>query len=300
MKKLATLVSLVALATGSVFAQDKAAPATPPAAPAGPAVAPDAVIITANGVTVRRAEFEEAVQGLPQQYQEYALGPGKKQFAEDYLRMKLLAVAGLKAGLEKDPEVVQRLEMARDNLVASAQLKKMQEAIQISDADLQKAYEAKKGDFEKAKARHILIAFKGSRAAQPGKPELTEEQAKAKAEDLRNKIETGAAKFEDLAKTESDDTGSGADGGLLGEFGRGQMVPEFEQAAFTTEVGKLSPVIRTQYGYHILKVESRGTAPFAEARESLERAERVQKLQAQAKQLVEAANAKFDEAYFGK
>lgn len=309
MKKFALLVSATALVAGSVFAQNNAAPApaaapTPaPAAPvasAAPVVAPDAVVISADGVTVRRAEFEEAVKGLPQQYQEYALGPGKKQFAEDYLRMKLLSAAGLKAGLDKDPEVVAQVNNVRDQIVAGAQLKKMQDAVRVSDDELKKTYEARKGEFEKAKARHILVAFKGSPAAQPGKPELTEEQAKAKAEELRTKVETGAAKFEDLAKTESDDTGSGATGGFLGEFGHGQMVPEFEQAAFATEVGKLSPVIRTQYGYHFLKVEERNVTPFEEAKVSLERSERTTKLQAETKKLVDDAKPTFDEAYFGK
>lgn len=295
MKKFVSLLSFAALAAGPILAQNNAAPA-----PAAPAVAPDAVVISASGIAVHRAEFEEAVKGLPQQYQEYALGPGKRQFAEDYLRMKLLAAAGLKAGLEHDPEVVKQLAMMRDNLIASAQLKKMQDAVQVSDEDLQKLYEQRKGEFEKAKARHILVAFKGSAAAQPGKPELTEEQAKAKAEELRQKIETGAAKFEEIAKTESDDVGSGETGGYLGEFGRGQMVPEFEQAAFTTEIGKLSPVIRTQYGYHFLKVEERGFTPFAEAKTVLERAERAAKLQAETKKLLDDAKPTFDETYFGK
>lgn len=303
MKKFALLVSAAALLAGSVSAQNNATPAPaaePTPAPAAPAVAPSAVVISANGISVTRAEFEEAVKGLPQQYQEYALGPGKKQFAEDFLRMKLLSTAGLKAGLDKDPEVIAQVNAVRDQIVAGAQLKKMQEAVQISDEDLKKTYEARKGEFEKAKARHILIAFKGSPAAQPGKPELTEEQAKAKAEELRKKVETGAAKFEDLAKAESDDTGSGATGGYLGEFGRGQMVPEFEEAAFSTEIGKLSPVIRTQYGYHFIKVDERTVTPFEEAKASLDRAERTTKLQAETKKLVEDAKPTFDESYFGK
>jgi parvulin-like peptidyl-prolyl isomerase len=303
MKKFALLVSAAALVAGSVLAQNNPAPA-PAAAPAAPAaapvVAPDAVVLSAGGITVRRAEFEEAIKGLPQQYQEFALGPGKKQFAEDFLRMKLLAAEGQKAGLEKDPEVVVQLNNIRDQIIAGAQLKKMQEAVKVSDEDLKKTYETRKNEFEKVKARHILVAFKGSPAAQPGKPELTEEQAKAKAEGLRQKIETGAAKFEDLAKTDSDDIGSGETGGSLGEFGHGQMVPEFEQAAFATEIGKLSPVVRTQYGFHVIKVEERGFTPFEQAKASLEGAERSAKLQAETKKLVDDAKPTFNDAYFGK
>ncbi|MBA3849779.1 MAG: hypothetical protein C0502_07260 [Opitutus sp.] len=284
MSKSALLLA-AALVAAPAFAQDNAAA--------------DPVILSGGGVSIHRSEFENAMKSLPPQYLDYAMGPGKRQFAEDFLRMKLLAAAGTQAGLENDPEVVQQLKIMRENLMASAQLRKIEQGIAVSDDDLHLAYEARKGELERAKARHILVAFKGSPVAQPGKPELTEEQAKAKAEELRTKIETGAAKFEELAKTESDDVGSGESGGSLGEFGRGQMVPEFEQAAFTTEVGKLSPVIRTQYGYHFLQVESRGVTPFEEAKANLERAERNARVQAEIAKLMSAAQPKFDDAYFG-
>jgi peptidyl-prolyl cis-trans isomerase C len=299
MRKIVLSLMAVAGLAGAAQAQSVAAPAAPAAPAVAAAPAPDAVVLSAGDISVKRAEFEAAVQSLPPQYQQYALGPGKRQFAEDFLRMKLLSVAGAKAGLDRDPEVVSQLKVMRENLLASAQLKKIQDSVVVTDAELQAAYAAKQGEFEKAKARHILVAFKGSPAAQPGKPELTEEQAKAKAEALRAKIEGGAS-FEEIAKTESDDTGSGAQGGDLGEFARGQMVPEFEDAAFKTEVGKLSPVIRTQYGFHVLKVDARGTAPFAEVKEGLERTERAAKVQVELTKLVEAAQPKFDEAYFGK
>lgn len=301
MKKVSTLLCCLATLATSSFAQNAtpAAAAAPAAAPA-PVVASDAVVISGQGISVSRADFEEAAKSLPQQYQEYALGPGKREFAENYLRMKLLAAAGKKAGLEESPEVVAQLNAIREQIVAGEQLKKMQDAVQISDEELQKIYETRKATLEKAKARHILIAFKGSPAAQPGKPELTEEQAKAKAEELRAKIESGTAKFEDVAKTDSDDVSSGANGGDLGEFGRGQMVPEFEEAAFGGEVGKLSPVFRTQYGFHFVKVDSRGAAPFAEAKPAIERAERAARLQAETKKLMDDAKVNYNDAYFAK
>jgi hypothetical protein len=80
------------------------------------------------------------------------------------------------------PEVLKQLSLMRENLVANAQLQKIEKGITLSDEDLKKKYDASKNDYEQVKARHILIAFKGSPAAQPGKPELTEEQAKEKGE----------------------------------------------------------------------------------------------------------------------
>ncbi|HEU4520511.1 MAG TPA: peptidylprolyl isomerase [Thermoanaerobaculia bacterium] len=290
MRKLITLMIVLALAT-TAFAQTK------PAAPAAQQAATDPIIIAAGDLSVRQSEFENAIETLPQEYRQFAMGPGKKQFAEDYLRMKMLAAQGVKAGLDKDPEVVRQLALMRENLVANAQLKRIEENVAVSDADLQKAYEANKAQYEQVKARHILIAFKGSPAADPEKTELTEEQAKAKAEDIRKQLVAGAS-FEELAKKESDDKGSGARGGDLGSFGRGMMVDEFEDAAFAAKVGEIAPVVRTQFGYHIIKVDEHKTTPFAEVKEQLERTERQKKVQEALDAMKENAKPTFNDAYF--
>jgi parvulin-like peptidyl-prolyl isomerase len=292
-KTISTMIALALVATASM-AQQTPAPAPAPAATAAQA---DPIVIAAGDVTIRQSEFESALKTLPPEYQQYASGAGKKQFAEDFLRMKMLAAEGMKTGLDKDPDVIRQLSLMRENLVANAQLQKIEKSITLSDDDLKKQYDAKKADYEQVGARHILVAFKGSPAAQAGKPELTEEQAKAKAEDLRKKI-VGGASFEELAKTESDDTGSGANGGALGEFGRGQMVPEFEKAAFEAKVGEVTPVVRTQFGYHIIKIEAHGMTPFEQVKAFLERNARQERLQAKLEEMKANAKPTFNDAYF--
>lgn len=294
MKKTITTTVALALAATLAFAQDK--PATMPAQPAAPPA--DPVVMSAGAITVRQSEFESAIQTLPAEYQQFVSSPaGKRQFAEEYLRMKLLAAEGMKAGLDKDPEVVRQLSLMRENLVANAQIQKIEKGITVNDEEMKKQYEAEKGKYEQVTARHILIAFKGSPAAQAGKPELTEEQAKAKAEDLRKKI-AGGASFEELAKTESDDTGSGANGGDLGAFGRGQMVPEFDKAAFEGKVGEVSAPLRTQYGYHLIRVDKHDYTPFDQVKGMLERNERQTKVQAALEALKTNSKATFDDKYF--
>jgi peptidyl-prolyl cis-trans isomerase C len=298
---LAAACPAVVLAAPAPAAKPAAAPAPAPATAAGaaPAAKPtgDPVVVTAGTVTIRQSELDKALASLPEQYQAAAMGAGKKAFAEEYLQMKLLAVQGMAAGLDKTPEVMAQLAMVKENVVAQAELNRMAEAIQLSDDDLRKIYDSKKADYESVKAKHILIAFKGSPAARPGKPELTEEQAKAKAEALRKKIVDGAS-FEEVAKAESDDTQSGASGGELGEFSRGQMVPEFEQAAFAAKAGEVTPIVRSQYGYHVIKVESHGTTPFEQVKPVLERNERQARLQAQLSKIKDAAKPTFDPSYF--
>ncbi len=290
MKKTITTIIAVTFVATIGFAQTKPAAAAT-AAPADP------VVIAAGDLTIKQSEFEGALKTLPAEYQQYAMGAGKKQFAEDYLRMKMLAAEGIKNGLDKKPEVIQQLNLMRENLVAQQQLQRIEEEIKLADDDLKKVYEQGKNEYEQVKAKHILIAFKGSAAAQAGKPELTEEQAKAKAEELRAKI-VGGASFDELAKAESDDTGSGSRGGDLGEFSRGQMVPEFEKAAFEAKVGDVTPVVRTQFGYHIIKVEEHGHTPFEQVKPMIERNERQQRLQSALEAMKDKAKPTFNETYF--
>lgn len=297
MKKTISTMIVLTLVASIGLAQDKPAAAPAPAA-ATTAAQADPIVIAAGGLSIRQSEFESALKSLPAEYQQYAQGPGKKQFAEDYLRMKMLAAEGLKNGLDKDPEVTAQLALMKENLVAQAQLARIEKGITVSEDELKKKYEESKGQYEQVQARHILVAFKGSPAAQEGKPELTEEQAKAKAEELHKKIAAGAS-FDELAKAESDDVGSGARGGDLGAFGRGQMVPEFEKAAFEAKAGDLTPVVRTQFGYHIIKVEQHNSTPYETVKPNLEKAERQTRMQAKLEEMKTNAKVTFNDTYFG-
>src|SRR5262249_31374636 len=141
------------------------------------------------------------------------------------------------------------------------------------------------------------IAFKGSPAAQAGKKELTDDEAKAKAEDIRKQI-AGGADFAELAKKESDDTGSGSRGGGPGSVGHGQMVPGVEEAAFETQAGELSAVVKTQYGYHIIKVEKHDATAYESVKPAIEKNLRQKKLQEAIDSLKDGAKPVFSEAYF--
>lgn len=172
-------------------------------------------------------------------------------------------------------------ETLRMNLLFEKLEEKIKGAVTMTDEELKQSY-------EQVKARHILIdpekiiaeaqaaaddapnndAVDDQEAtetpanvggAESG-PEMTLEEAKQKARemltDLKKQIEDGAD-FAELAKKYSDDPGSAAQGGDLGWFGRGQMVPEFEEAAFSLQPGQVSDIIETQFGLHILKVEDK-------------------------------------------
>lgn len=293
MKKTIYSTAVALLLAGALFAQ----PTQTPAPSSTPAATADPVIMKFGTTEIRQSEFESAIKTLPPEYQAYASSTGKRNFAEDYVRMKLLASEGQKNGLENDPDVQKQLKLLRENTLANAQLQRIEKGLALSEAELKAAYEEKKQTFDQAKARHILIAFKGSPALQPGKKELTEEEAKTKAEELRKKIVAGTD-FAEVAKAESDDSGSGARGGDLGTFGRGQMVPEFDKAVFETKVGEVGPVIRTQYGYHIIQVQERKASGLEDVKAQLEQEIRQKKLQAALESMNKTAGVTFDEKYF--
>lgn len=145
--------------------------------------------------------------------------------------------------------------------------------IGVDDAVLTSYYEAHKDLYttqEQRSANHILVQVP------KGATEAEDAAARAKIESLRKDIEAGAS-FEDVARKSSDDIGSRAEGGDTGLFPRGVMAPEFEQAAFTLPVGEVSQPVKTEFGYHLIRVREikpGGVEPFDAVRAQVEDAYR--------------------------
>ena len=127
------------------------------------------------------------------------------------------------------------------------------QVVAVDEAGLKAYYEsikARVSEPEKRHARHIFLSTGTDEAA-----------TKKKAEDIAKQAKNGG-NFIELAKKNSDDTGNAPNGGDLGTFGRGQMVPEFENAVFAMKPGDVSGVVTTQFGYHIIKLEDTRPAQF--------------------------------------
>jgi parvulin-like peptidyl-prolyl isomerase len=294
------------LAQGTAPAQVKDKPAIPTApAPAAspetatPAAAPDQTVLTVGNEKVTAAEFEALIEALPEQVRTQARGPGKRQLAEQFAQMKVLAQEARLRGLDKSPTLQTRLALQKENLLAAEVVGEIQKTAKVDDAAVQKYYEDHKGEFQEAQARHILVKFKGSPVAtREGKPELTEEEALAKSQELRKRLLAGED-FAKLAKEESDDTGSGANGGDLGTFKRGSMVPAFEEAAFTLPVGEVSEPLKTQFGYHLIKVEKREAKTLEQVRPELDARIKPELTRKAVEALRNKTTVTFDENYFG-
>jgi peptidyl-prolyl cis-trans isomerase C len=249
------LAALAALALSSpAYAQTTPAPAAP-AAPA--ASVADPVVAVVNGSEIHRSDVETAREDLPQQYQSYPFEIVYPALLERLVDGKLLVAAGRAQGLATDPEVKARLVRLEDQVIQTVYLTRAVKA-KLTDAVLKQHYE----EYVKANppepevhARHILTK--------------TEDEAKEAIKELK-----AGADFAELAKKNSSGP-SAAKGGDLGFIKRGDVVAEFADAAFALKPGQYTETpVKTQFGWHVIKVEAaRQSSPpsFEEAKEEVER-----------------------------
>ncbi|HEX5227487.1 MAG TPA: peptidylprolyl isomerase [Bryobacteraceae bacterium] len=249
------------------------APALQSVTPSDSSVAPDAVVISIGAENITRAQFEQLLSALASTGKPMPkTAAQKRQVAEQYAELETMAQEARKRKLEDDGEIKQLMGIQNDGVLANALVKRIGDDTHFTDLDLRSYYDSHKGEFEEAKGSHILIRFKGAAGApaKPGEKELTDAEALAKVQDLRKQILAGAD-FATLAKANSEDPGSAVRGGELGTFRHGQMVAPFDQAAFTVPVGQVSEPVKTQFGYHLIKIESRTSKTFDEVKPQIEK-----------------------------
>lgn len=212
------------------------------ATPAVKAIASDegAVAAVVNGEKIYKKDVLAVLEGMPLQNEEQK-PEAYKYILERIVNDQLLASDAANSGLENDPEVQERFEALKTQLVNQIYLERhVEEAVteEAVKAEYEKFKEANKGKKE-IRARHILVK--------------TEEAAKKIIEELN-----GGADFVDLAQQKSEDKASGVQGGDLGYFGKQDMVPAFSEAAFKLDTGKISQEpVQTQFGWHVIKVEDK-------------------------------------------
>jgi len=299
-----------------------AAPAAPAAAKPVPAQLPE-VLAKVNGQPVRKTDFEMMIRDM-----ELGQGPIPADRRNEVIRGTLdrlitFTVLSQEAKNRKvtatDAEVEDRLKQmqgqfpneeafkkalgersmtldrlradTRDNLLISKMVDaEVSTTPGASDAEAKEFYEKNPDKFkqgETMRASHILIRVdEGADAA-------TKQKAKARIESLLKRARAGED-FAKLAKENSAD-GSAAQGGDLGFFPRGQMVPAFDEAAFALKPGEISGVVTTQFGYHIIKAvehKDAATVPLAEVNDRVKQYISNQKKQAKADEFIAALKQK--------
>lgn len=314
----ATTVTLVLAAPGIVAAAEPLPPESAPAAvPSGESAAAPGnrsdVVVTINGVAIPRSELDRTIRPMLARIGSAdAVTPDQRKLVEEtatenLIRSELLYQLAMKQDIpDLDQQVDEQLaiiksrspsEEAWNDVLAKngitldglrEQLKRgvlidafiqneVLATIEITDAQLKAFYDEHPEAFtqpESMHASHILIGVDAGAGAEE------KDKAKHKADEILEKVKSGAD-FAEVAKSEST-CPSAAQGGDLGEFGRGQMVAPFENAAFGLEPGDLSEVVETQFGYHIIKATSKSTAgvvPFEEVKDRIEKQVKTQQVQ---------------------
>ena len=215
------------------------------------------VLAEVNGGSITTGDFNRELKNLPEYLKAMADTPeGRKEMLDTMVIRELILQQATKDGLDKGAEIEEKLKDLKKRLVVESFLKKKVETeSQVSDADLQKFYEQNKEKFktgEQIKASHILVK--------------TEKEAK----DVQAQIKAGG-NFEELAKKHSADS-SAAKGGDLGWFGKGSMVPVFEKAALALKEGQVSDVVKSDFGFHIIKLTGKraaGIRPLEEVKDQI-------------------------------
>ena len=205
----------------------------------------DKILAKVGALTVTENEVNEFLAELGQRGQGYNNPEGRKAILEQIVSSKLLLLDARHNLYETEPEFKAELAKVRESLLINYAGNKVLSAVKVSDEDVKKYYDDNIDRFkqgETVNADHILV------------------DSEEKALEILAKIESGEMSFGDAAKQYSS-CPSGQRGGNLGDFGRGQMVPEFDKAVFELEVGAITKTpVQTQFGYHLIKLNSKSNS----------------------------------------
>jgi peptidyl-prolyl cis-trans isomerase C len=241
------------------------------------------VLAEVNGAVITTDDFKKETDNLPPYLKPMTETlDGKKEMLETMVIRELILQQAKKDGIDSSKAVADKMEDLKKRIIVDAFLKKkVEEQTSVGDADLQKFYDQNKEKFRtgaQVRASHILVK---------------DEQ---KAQEILARLKGGAS-FEELAKKNSTDAAA-AKGGDLGWFGQGSMIPEFEKAAFALKEGQTSGIVKTKFGFHIIKLTGKreaGIRPFAEVKDQIKAAIEPERQQEVFKKLKEdlKKNAKY-------
>lgn len=198
------------------------------------------VMAVVNGVEILESDVDRFIDLMGNRALPYKNPEGKKQLCEELIKQELIIQDCYNTKLDESEAFVKEITEIKRSILAKHFLNELFSDIKVSDEEIKEYYEENKNLFMSKyifKAKHILV------------------ESEEKAKELKKRAENGES-FEELAM-ECSMCPSKEVGGDLGEFTQGQMVLEFENACIGSEVGKVSEPVKTQFGYHLIKLESK-------------------------------------------
>lgn len=198
------------------------------------------VLAVVNGREIMQSDVNMLYANLGPNAAQYKGEQGQKQLLEQLVLEEMLYTEAKTEKLEESQEYLTALEQLKKSLLAQFYVSKIMKNVEVTEEEVKEYYEKNKATFvtgEKVKASHILVK--------------TEEEANKILEEIN-----GGLSFADAAQKYSSCPSKQA-GGSLGEFGKGQMVPEFEKAVFAMELGEVSKPVKTQFGFHLIRLDAK-------------------------------------------
>ncbi len=287
---------------------------TPPgsaaaAAPAPSAVAPDEGVRTSGDHKFTAAQFDQILQDLPAQYQATMISIGKKQFASQYANLLSLSIEAEERHLDQTEEFRHMVDFDRKMLLAQLVMNDLARVAGAVSADeVREYYDSHPEQYSQVHVRGIYVPFSVATPSDPGarpplgtqpettKPQLTEQEAQTKIQDLRRRVESGED-MAALAKAESDHPTASA-GGDFGFLMRGQLAPELTDTIFSLAPGQLSEPVRDRFGFFLLRVEEKRVQPLLEVQAAIQTNLSNLKLQASMQKLQQSYAVTLNPRYF--
>ncbi len=203
------------------------------------------VLATINGIEITEDVLNKTIEKFPADKKAYFDSEfGRKQLLDQMINVELINAYGTDNGIESDEFYRTQMEQAEKDIRFNATMNRILQDVAVEEAEIRAKYDenpAAYGGPESISARHILV------------------DSQAKADEIKSKLDAREIGFEDAAREYSSCPSKEA-GGDLGSFGRGMMVPEFENAAFASEINEITEPVQTQFGYHIIQVYEKSSA----------------------------------------
>ena len=216
----------------------------------------ETILANVGGMPITSADVDAFLAGLGQRGQSYNNPQGRAIILEQLIGQKLFLMDATRNLYEAEPAFKAELKRTKEMLLTNYAIEKAIGNVRVTVEEAQKFYDENPDQFageETVNASHILV------------------DNEAIANTILEQIKAGEVSFEDAAKQNSS-CPSGQEGGCLGDFGRGQMVPEFDQACFSMEIGEIRGPVQTQFGYHLIRLNAKNeaqTVPFATVKDDI-------------------------------
>ncbi len=249
------------------------------------------VVAQVGDEQITASDIEQILDHIPPQYRmRYASSQGRREIVDGLVSIKMLAWEAKKRGIDKQEAVRMKISYLTDQTLAKELENEIKKSHKVNDADIEKYYKDHPDKYstrERIKASHILV------------------DSEQQADDILKQLRKGGD-FEALAKKHSK-CPSASRGGDLGWVGEGKMDPAFEKAAFALKKGEVSGIVKSSFGYHIIRLDDRkesSARSLDQAKKSIERILQREKIQKDVEGLKEsirkAAKVSVNEEYFKK